>query len=207
MSNSLYHRDPYAWANEQARLLRARKLSDADIEHIAEEIESMGRSETRELINRLIVLLHHLLKGQFQPERHGSSWEATITVQRHALERHLDDNPSLQGVLPLAIGQAYRDAVIEAAGETGMLRQTFPAVCPWTFDQIMDEDFWPGADSQPDAYGCTVREPHHHAIARRPPALTIQQPADATTSPPSARADSASPVKLQASSAVVPGTR
>jgi hypothetical protein len=151
MSNSLYDRDFYAWANEQARLLRARRLSDADIEHIAEEIESMGRSEKRELINRLIVLLHHLLKWQFQPERHGSSWEATISVQRHALERHLDDNPSLHSVLPLAIEQAYRDAVIEAAGETGLPRQTFPSVCPWTFDRIMDEAFWPGPGSQPDA--------------------------------------------------------
>ncbi len=143
MGTTLYDRDFAAWAEEQARLLRAGKLSDADIVHIAEEIESMGRAEKRELVNRLIVLLQHMLKWSFQPGRRGSSWEATISVQRHALERHLDDNPSLKSSLALAIEQAYRDAVIEAAGETGLPRQSFPAACPWTFGQIMDEDFWP----------------------------------------------------------------
>jgi hypothetical protein len=143
MSNTLYDRDFFAWANEQARLLRAGRLSDADIEHIAEEIESMGRAEKRELVNRLIVLLQHLLKWQFQPSRRGSSWEATILVQRHALERHLEDNPSLKNALTLAIEQAYRDAVLGAAGETDLPRKTFPVSCPWTFDQIMNEDFWP----------------------------------------------------------------
>jgi hypothetical protein len=144
MSNTLYDQDFFAWANEQARLLRAGRLSEADIEHIAEEIESMGRAEKRELVNRLIVLLQHLLKWQFQPGHRGSCWEATISVQRHALERHLDDNPSLKSALPVAIEQAYRDAVIEAAGETGVPRKTFPVSCPWTFDQIMNEAFWPG---------------------------------------------------------------
>ena len=65
MSNSLYDQDFYAWANEQAALLRAGRLSEADIENIAEEIESMGRSEKRELVSRLNVLLLHLLKWQY----------------------------------------------------------------------------------------------------------------------------------------------
>ena len=65
MKNSLYDRDFYAWANEQAGLLRAGRIAEADIENIAEEIETMGRSERRELINRLTVLLLHLLKWQF----------------------------------------------------------------------------------------------------------------------------------------------
>lgn len=63
MSNAdTYSRDFCAWATEQAALLRAGRLADADIENIAEEIESMGRSEKRELVNRLTVLLTHLLK-------------------------------------------------------------------------------------------------------------------------------------------------
>jgi hypothetical protein len=57
MSNTLYERDFHAWANQQAALLRAGQLSDADIENIAEEIESMGRSEKREPIGRPTVLL------------------------------------------------------------------------------------------------------------------------------------------------------
>ena len=112
MKNSLYDRDFYAWANEQAALLRAGRLAEADIENIAEEIETMGRSEKRELINRLTVLLLHLLKWQFQPALHGNSWRLTIEEQRYRLEDHLKDNPSLKAQL----GQAMRDAYRRGAG-------------------------------------------------------------------------------------------
>jgi len=81
MSNSqLYDRDFYAWTHEQAGLLRSGQLARADIENIAEEIESMGRSEKRELVNRLTVLLLHLLKWQFQPGLRGNSWRGSIKV-------------------------------------------------------------------------------------------------------------------------------
>ena len=76
----LYDRDFYAWANEQASLLRKGDLSHADIEHIAEEIESMGKTEKRELISRLTVLLLHLLKWRFQPTLRGKSWRLSIEV-------------------------------------------------------------------------------------------------------------------------------
>jgi len=144
---SLYDQDFYAWANEQAALLRAGKLSAADIEHIAEEIESMGKTEKRELVNRLAVLLLHLLKWQYQPGRRGSSWVATITVQRDDLADHLRDNPSLKSLLDQAITDAYRKAAILATGETDLPRTTFPTACPWTFEKIMDAGFWP---EQPD---------------------------------------------------------
>ena len=93
MSNSLYDRDFYAWANEQAALLRAGKLTEADIENIAEEIESMGRSEKRELVSRLTILLQHLLKWQFQPGRHSTSWRLSIENTRLQLEDHLRRQP------------------------------------------------------------------------------------------------------------------
>ncbi|MCT6527539.1 DUF29 domain-containing protein [Staphylococcus aureus] len=144
MSNStLYEQDFYAWANEQAGLLRAGKLAQADIEHIAEEIESMGKTEKRELVSRLAVLLLHLLKWQFQPGRRGTSWQATIRLQRRDLTRHIRDNPSLKANLDEAISYAYGNAIIEAVGETGLLEGTFPTACPWSFEQIMAEDFWP----------------------------------------------------------------
>jgi hypothetical protein len=143
MSDGLYDRDFYAWANQQAALLRAGKLSSADIEHIAEEIESMGRSEKRQLVSRLTVLMLHLLKWQFQPALRGASWKATITVQRDDLSDHLQDNPSLKTKLDEAIANAYRKAAIMAVGETGLPQKTFPPACPWTFEQMMDENFWP----------------------------------------------------------------
>ena len=141
--SSLYDTDFYAWANQQAELLRAGRLSAADIEHIAEEIESMGKTEKRELVNRLGVLLLHLLKWQFQPERKGSSWQSTVRVQRRDLARLLRDNPSLKSKLEEVMSDAYGDAILLAVGETGLPEATFPADCPWTFEQIMDAGFWP----------------------------------------------------------------
>jgi hypothetical protein len=141
----LYDQDFYAWANEQAGLLRAGRLSEADIEHIAEEIESMGKSEKRELTNRLRVLLLHLLKWQFQPARRGSSWEGSIINTRDELVDLLDDNPSLKPQIPGALEVAYRRAVIDATTETGLKKTSFPQACPWFYDQIMDPNFWPEA--------------------------------------------------------------
>ena len=142
--NALYDRDFYAWSNQQAELLRAGQLRQADIEHIAEEIESMGRTEKRELISRLTVLLLHLLKWRFQPGKRVAGWEASIRVQRNRLADHLDDNPSLKPLVPSSLSAAYRDAVLEAIAETGLPASTFPDACPWSIEQTLDAGFWPG---------------------------------------------------------------
>ena len=138
-----YERDFYAWANEQAALLRAGRLGEADIAHIAEEIESMGKTEKRELVSRLSVLLLHLLKWRTQPGRRGPSWIATIKVQRNDLQDHLDDNPSLKALVPQAMSRAYGNAVLNAEAESGLPGAAFPSACPWTFEQVVDPDFWP----------------------------------------------------------------
>jgi hypothetical protein len=143
LSNTLYERDFYAWANEQAALLRAGKLGDADIGNIAEEIESMGRSEKRELESRFTVLLSHLLKWQFQPERRGKSWRVTIEQQRRQLAKHLRENPSLKSAVGETVLSAYEDARIEAEKETDLDREVFPLDCPYTLDQLMDLTFLP----------------------------------------------------------------
>jgi Domain of unknown function DUF29 len=143
VKNSLYDRDFYAWANEQATLLRSGKLAEADIENIAEEIESMGRSEERELVSRLSVLLLHLLKWQLQPGLRGNSWRLGIENTRYQLEEHLDDNPSLRSQLDQVMRNAYRRALNDAVGETGLPRNTFPDDCPYTFDQAISLEFWP----------------------------------------------------------------
>jgi hypothetical protein len=139
-----YESDFYAWANERAALLRAGKLSSTDIENIAEEIESMGRGEKRELVNRLDALLLHLLKWQFRPGLRSQNWRASIRERRIRLATHLRDNPSLKSKLDEAMGEAYQLAVIEAGRETGLPESAFPAVFPYEFDQAMDADFWPG---------------------------------------------------------------
>jgi hypothetical protein len=143
VKSPLYDRDFYAWSREQAELLRAGKLVEADIEHIAEEIDSMGRTEKRELISRLNVLLLHLLKWRYQPGKRGPISEASILNQRDDIADHLDDNPSLKPLLPPALASAYRKAYLEAIAETGLAASTFPDACPWTVEQVLDGGFWP----------------------------------------------------------------
>ena len=144
VKSPLYDSDFFAWSREQAELLRSGKLAQADIENIAEEIESMGRTEKRELVSRLSVLLLHLLKWRYQPGKRGPSWEASIRVQRNRLADHLDDNPSLKPLLPQALASAYQNAWREAVAETGLAATTFPEACPWTAEQVLDRGFWPG---------------------------------------------------------------
>ena len=103
----------------------------------------MGRSEKRELINRLKIVLLHLLKWQFQPGLRCTSWRLSVEEQRYMIEDHLHDNPSLKYSLAETIASAYRFARIDAEKETGLARKTFPEKCPFTFEQMMDADFWP----------------------------------------------------------------
>jgi hypothetical protein len=131
----LYDRDFHAWSLEQADLLRKGDLAQADIEHIAEEIDSMGRTEKRELISRLTVLLLHLLKWRYQPGKRGPSWEASIANQRDDIADRLDDNPSLGPLLPQVVTTTYRKACRQAVAETGLPGATFPETCPWTVEE------------------------------------------------------------------------
>lgn len=140
-----YETDFAAWALQSARLLREGKLSQPDIEHIAEELEGMSASERRELLNRLQVLLLHLLKHQYQPERRGKSWLLTINHQRTAMERLLEQSPSLRGLLdPETLDGVYGKAVRDAAIETDLERHLFPVACPYRLAEILDEDWLPG---------------------------------------------------------------
>jgi uncharacterized protein DUF29 len=138
-----YDRDFYAWANHQAPLLRAGKVAEADLAHIAEEIESMGRTEKREMVSRLTVLLLHLLKWRFQPNLRSRSWRLGVAEQRIQVTSHLADNPSLKSLTAAAIADAYRVASLVAQRETGLDAGAFRAICPWSFDQIVDDAFWP----------------------------------------------------------------
>jgi hypothetical protein len=141
MPNARYDLDFYAWANEQAALLRAGDLSRADAENIAEELERLGRTEKREFVSRLTTLLSLLLKLRSQPGRQSPSWKEAIVSARGQLLEHLDDNPSLKDKLPEAIASAFRNARRTALEEAGLDDGVFPVACPWSFDRMMDERF------------------------------------------------------------------
>jgi len=142
-SARLYETDFYGWIQQQAGVLKAGNFASLDLDNLIEEIESMGKSHQRALESRLEVLLMHLLKWQFQPKRRTPSWEHTINVQRDRLADHLLENPSLKPKIPEAQMKAYRYAVKEASQETSLPHSTFPEHCPWTFEQVINPDFWP----------------------------------------------------------------
>jgi len=143
MLKNSYNTDIVAWAREQARLLREGRFDTLDVEHIAEEIEDVGKSEQRELESRMAILLAHLLKWQRQPERRGASWRRTINEQRKAVIRRLNKTPSLKADWqdPDWWAGVWGDAVSAAWSEAGL--EDLPECCLWTGDQILDEDYWP----------------------------------------------------------------
>jgi hypothetical protein len=140
---SLHDSDFYAWSLEQAALLRAGRAGEADLEAIAEEIESMGKTEKRELVSRLTVLLLPLLKWRCQPAGPGNSWRLSIANARDEIADLLSDNPSLKAVLDEVTASAYRYARRNAAIETDLPEDDFPPRCRWSFAEAMDERFWP----------------------------------------------------------------
>jgi Domain of unknown function DUF29 len=138
-----YEEDFFAWTQEQAQALRARATPELDWDNLAEEIDSMGRRDRRKLESRLRRILHHLLKWQVQPELRGRNWRDTLFEQRRQAEKLLRESPSLRPHLPALRDEAYPDAVRDAVGDTGFRARTFPAECPFTIEQILDQQYLP----------------------------------------------------------------
>lgn len=143
--SDLYDTDTYTWAKQQADALRRRSANEVDWDNVAEEIESVGKSQASELRSRYAILLLHLLKWRYQPERRSRSWEATIRVQRKSILDHLEENPGLRARRDELLGRAYFEARQGASGETDLPVETFPETNPFTLAEAMDESFWPDA--------------------------------------------------------------
>jgi len=139
----LYETDFYGWIQNQAGVLRSGDFASLDLNHLIEEIEDMGKGLQRELTSRFEILLAHLLKWQYQATFKGTSWELTIDEQRDKIAELIEDNPSLKPKLESTIARAYKHAKRIAMKETGIHQSKFPPHCPWSFDQVMDADFWP----------------------------------------------------------------
>ena len=143
MDTELYDKDFYEWTRKNAELLREGKLSEIDLENLIEELESMGRSEKRAFVNRLAVLIAHILKWHYQPDLRPKSWKSTIKEQRMQVADLLEDNPSFKPLLNEMLSKAYRKSIVIAEKETGLDEVTFPSTCPYAFEQVMDNEFWP----------------------------------------------------------------
>ena len=131
-------------ADEEARLLLTARNRRFDIEEFVEEIEHVGGSERREIRNRMAVLLAHLLKWEFQPDRRSNSWRATVTEQRSEIAAVIRRNPSLKSSPETAIASVYKAAAMKASKEIGLSLSHMPATCSYGVSDILDHQFWPG---------------------------------------------------------------
>lgn len=141
-----YDTDFYAWTSYNAQLLREGKFAELDVEHIAEELESLGKNNKRELISRLKILIGYLLKWQYQPGGRSTNWRGSIVEQRLQLNDLIEYSSSLKPQLLEAITQAYPHAVELASDDTGFLESVFPEICPYSQEQILTKGFFPEPD-------------------------------------------------------------
>ena len=141
MKKQLYDLDFYAWTQQQADLLLTGKLEFLDRVNLAEEIESLGKQQRQELRNRLGILIGHLLKWDYQPERRGKSWKATIREQREEILDLLEDNPSLKPYLSEAMEKGFRQGINLVVRGTPLDDDDLPQVCPYEVEQIFDPAF------------------------------------------------------------------
>ena len=132
---ALYQTDYHAWALEQAEKLR--KGEPIDTDNVAEELEDLGRSQRQQLVNRLAVLIAHVLKWEHQPLLRSKSWAGTIREQQKRIQRLLESMPSLQPLLAESIAEAYSIAVTFASTEMGVVEEDFPAECPYSVDELL----------------------------------------------------------------------
>jgi hypothetical protein len=143
LDNSLYERDFQAWLLEQASLLRAGRLDDLDVQNIAEELEGMAANNRHKIENRLVRLIQHLLKIGYQPQRRTRSWASTVFEQRRRIRQVIRSSPSLRRYPAEVLDEAYRDGRRQASVETGLPLKVFPEQCPYSIEQILDDDFLP----------------------------------------------------------------
>jgi hypothetical protein len=145
MNSALYDTDFYTWTQTQAALLREGAVAELDLVNLAEEIESLGKSDRRALGSHLKNLVLHLLKWHYQPRgrQTGHSWQSSIINAQHDIAGLLEDSPSLRRELPGLLVRQYPTARLLASNETRLPLATFPDTCPWTAEQVLDNEFWP----------------------------------------------------------------
>lgn len=139
----LYQTDYSEWIKATVEKLRSRDYNNVDWENLIEEIEDMGRNDRRSLKSNFIVVLLHLLKWQFQPDRRSGSWEGSIIEHRRRVREAIEESPSLQPYLENIFAECYTQAVKQAKAETRLPLETFPQQCPYQLADVLNDDFLP----------------------------------------------------------------
>ena len=139
--HALYDADFIQWIDNAAERLRQGRFDQLDIENLIDEVESLGRSEKNALKSNLSIVLMHLLKWQYQADKHSNRWIRTIDEHRYRIQLSLESSPSLKNDYLDSIETSYASARKKAARETRLEISTFPVACPYTATQILDDDF------------------------------------------------------------------
>ena len=140
LTNNLYEQDYYLWLRNTSNLLQKRKFKELDIVNLIEEIDDMGRRERRSIYGNLKILLMHLLKYQYQPEKRSNSWRFTIEEHRQRIQEAFEDSPSLKRYFEESFEKCYKDARKLAANETGLNINIFPVKCPFSQEDVVNSD-------------------------------------------------------------------
>lgn len=143
---SSYAQDFNQWTVETADLLRDRRWADIDVAHLIEEVQDLGKRERRSIESYLVIILIHLLKWQYQPQRRSDSWTTSINNSRLQIEAEIEDSPSLKDYPNEVLEKAYSKARRKAAQQTGLSIDTFPELCPYAVDVILRDEWLPPAE-------------------------------------------------------------
>ncbi|WP_422139218.1 DUF29 domain-containing protein [Endozoicomonas sp. ALC020] len=159
--DNLYETDFYQWVQKQKQLLINRQFDQLDLENLIEEVGDMGKSEPRSIESHLTTLLLHLLKYEYQTYQLEDRWIAEMVVHtwypsmdnpRREIRKLLKQSPSLQPKTSQLMHAAYAEARIDAIKQMNryikqksrkLNASSFPDDCPWTFEQIMGDDWLP----------------------------------------------------------------
>ncbi|WP_035987433.1 DUF29 domain-containing protein [Leptolyngbya sp. KIOST-1] len=141
--SELYDQDYVLWLEMTYQRLAEQRFTELDLPNLLEELGDMGRSEKRALISNLIVVLMHLLKYAYQPQKRSNSWRFTLKEHRRRLQEALKSSPSLRAYLTQNFAECYAEARDLAATETGLDLEVFPETSPFTPEETLDREFLP----------------------------------------------------------------
>ena len=139
----LYDQDFNLWVNSTIELLQQKRFDELDIKNLIAEVASMGNNDKKSVKSNLRILLMHLLKWQYQPDKRTNSWRTTIKEHRNRLEDDFADSPSLKNYFLEVFNECYQKARDLASSETGLSLGVFPVECPFDIDAVMKSDFFP----------------------------------------------------------------
>jgi hypothetical protein len=150
----------HKWAQQQVKFLKERQFDKLDIDNLVKEIEALAinpknsdscvakncdgadqLSPIQELEKRLSLSLTYLLKMKHLPAKRKRSWTVMFQEQRKECLQILNDHPELEAQLEDILSAAYDLAKAKAVKKTRLSVKVFDAICPWTFDDIKNDNF------------------------------------------------------------------